>query len=118
MIIFFILGLLLGVIAVIFAFQNIVTTTVTFLAWQIEGSLALILVMAILTGMVIAFLLTLPELIGGYMRESGLSKRIKNLESDLHKQKELTTFAQKTPPTTEVINHIEEGATLHVHESK
>ncbi len=111
MIILFILGLLLGALAVFFALQNVAVITVNFLYWQLTGSLALILSLAIVSGILIAFLLLLPESISGYFKYKSLKKENKKLEEDLQKQKELTVFAKQTPPTPEDIARIEHGAT-------
>jgi putative membrane protein len=110
MIIFFILGLLLGGVAVIFALQNIGMVSIVFLGWQLEGSLAVVLSLSVLLGIVIALLLTLPELMSNYFQNRSLLNRNRELEEDLRKQKELTHFAKTNPPTPEAITHIEQGA--------
>lgn len=110
MIIFFVIGLLLGVFAVIFALQNIAIITITFFSWQLTGSLALILLLAITSGILIAILLLLPEFVNNYFKYKNLQKENKKLEEELRKQKELTVFAKHTPPTEEEISKIEHGA--------
>ncbi len=110
MIILFVLGLLLGGVAVIFALQNVTVITVTFLYWQLTGSLALVLISAILSGIIFTLLLLLPGSIGNYFKNRGLKKEIENLEEELRKQKELVVFANKTPPTSNDIAKIESGA--------
>jgi uncharacterized integral membrane protein len=110
MVILFILGLLLGAAAVIFIVQNIAPITVTFFAWQLTGSLAVILMLALLSGVLITLLLILPESIGNFLKYRNLKKEVVRLEEDLRKQKELTHFAHKTPPTSEDITAIEKGA--------
>lgn len=110
MIIFFIIGLLLGAAAVVFALQNGAVVAITFLSWQLEGSLSIILALTVLTGILIALLLTLPELLTNYFQYRALKKNYAVLEEDLRKQKELTLFAKKQQPTSETIAHIEEGA--------
>lgn len=112
MIILFILGLLLGAVAVVFALQNITVITVTFFSWQLTGSLALILLVAITSGILIAIFLLLPEFISKFFKYRSLQKENKKLEEELRKQKELTTFAKTTPPTAEEISKIEQGATI------
>lgn len=114
MLIFFILGLLLGGVTVIFAFQNIETIAVTFFTWQLEGSMALILIMSVLTGMLIILLFMLPELIGAHFKYQALQNRNKDLEDQLRKSREAAVFAQKTPPSEEVIAHIEQGSITQV----
>lgn len=112
MIILFILGLILGAVSVAFTLQNTAVITVNFLSWQLTGSLALILSLAIASGILIAFLLTLPESISNYLRYRRVMKENKRLEEDLRRQKELTVFAKNTPPTPEEISKIEEGVSI------
>lgn len=88
MIIFLILGLILGSLSVIFALQNTDLITVTFFAWQIEGSLALILLLALLTGVIICGLLGIPEVIRNYMRFKAMKKELARLTEELKMEKE------------------------------
>jgi uncharacterized integral membrane protein len=113
MIILFIIGLLLGAVAVIFALQNVAVITVTFFSWELTGSLALILLVAVTSGVMIAVFLLVPEFLSNYFKYRKLRKENKVLEEELRKQKELTTFAKNTPPTAEEISKIEQGATTH-----
>ena|ERR1035437_4942774 len=110
MIILFIAGLFLGVVSVIFALQNIAVVTISFFSWQITGSLALILLLAITSGILIAILLLLPEFINNYFKYKKLKKENIDLVEELRKQKELTVFAKNIPPTKEEISKIEQGA--------
>jgi uncharacterized integral membrane protein len=109
MIILFIVGLLLGAVAVIFTLQNIAVITVTFFSWHLTGSLALILFLTLIAGILITILLILPESINNYFRYKNLKKENERLEEELRKQKELTVFAKKVPPTEEIITKIEQG---------
>ncbi|MDD4989230.1 MAG: LapA family protein [Candidatus Pacebacteria bacterium] len=111
MLILFILGLLLGGVAVLFALQNVAIVTVTFFNWQLEGSLAVILLLAVSAGIVIMLLLILPGAIDNYFSYRRLQKENNKLAEALRKQKELTIFAKNNPPPTpEVIASIEHGA--------
>ena len=110
MIILFIIGLLLGALAVVFALQNIAVVTVSFFSWELTGSLSLVLLLAVSTGMLIAIFLLLPEFVGSYFKYKNLKKENKQLAEDLQKQKELTVFAKQTPPSKEDISKIENGA--------
>jgi uncharacterized integral membrane protein len=112
MIILFIIGLLLGAVSVVFALQNVAVITVSFFTWQITGSLALIILMAILTGILITLLLLLPESIRTYFNYRRLQKDNANLAEELRKQRELTVFAKNTPPTESEIQNIEQGASI------
>jgi uncharacterized integral membrane protein len=110
-----ILGIVLGAVTVIFALQNITVITVSFFSWQIEGSLALILLMAVFTGILISLLIVLPESIRSYFRYKNLTKENKRLEEELRKQKELTVFARNIPASSEAIAKIEKGAIADPH---
>lgn len=78
MFIFLIIGLIAGAFIIIFALQNIVTVSLVFLSWQFEGSLALIIVLAVVAGMVIGSLLSLPSIFHKKVQISKLKNR--NLE--------------------------------------
>lgn len=113
MIIFFILGLVLGGLAVVFALQNVEVITVTFFGGHLTGSLALILMLAMLVGILITLLILLPQSIGKYFKYRKLKAENIRLAEELRKQKELTVFAKDIPPTPENIEHIENGAITH-----
>lgn len=85
MIIFLILGLILGSVSVIFALQNTDVITVTFFAWQVEGSLALILLLALLAGIIICGLMSIPEVIRNQMRFNALKKELASLKAEKDK---------------------------------
>ncbi len=87
MFIFLIIGLVLGAFAIIFAAQNVATITVVFLAWKVEGSLALIVILAIVCGMLISYFLSLPTVIQRMLRISKLKQTIEKLKDELvHKE--------------------------------
>lgn len=104
-----ILGIILGGVAVIFALQNTTLITVTFFTWQLEGSLALILLLTVSMGITIALLMVLPESIRNYFRYKNLKKANEKLEEELRKQKELTIFAKKTPASPEELEKLDQG---------
>ena len=114
MIIFLIIGVLLGVVAVFFVLQNVSIVTVSLFAWDFTGSLALVLALAIFSGALVVTLLLLPESIHSYFKYRSLKKEYDKLEQDLRKQKELTLFAKETPPTKEDIDKIEQGVITDV----
>lgn len=82
MFLFLILGLLIGALIVIFALQNIVTVSVTFLVWQIDGSLALILILALVAGFMMSVLLSIPEIFKTRAEFARLKKRNAQLEDE------------------------------------
>ena len=110
-----IIVLLFAVMAVIFAVQNVEVVPISFLFWQTEGSLALVLLLALVTGVVIGLLVTLPTRIK-FSRESSRRKkeaaglegtiqeqasRISALEGEAGAREELETAVEE--PTQEVI---------------
>lgn len=108
MIFFLIFGLILGALAVIFALQNITPIAVDFLFWQVEGSLALILLLAVLMGVVICGLLSIPEVWKNNARFRELRRQKDASEKSLNEHKirnvEMETKLihaeeSKTPPT-------------------
>lgn len=110
MIIPLLLGIILGAVSVIFALQNVAVITVMFFDWQFQGSLALILLLAIATGILISLLIVLPESIKSFFQYRRLKKENIKLTEELRKQKELTVFAKKTPATPEELAKIDQGA--------
>lgn len=110
MVILFILSFLLGALVVTFSLQNIETVTVSFFNWEITSSLAVILLLSALVGMLIVVLFIIPERVRNYFSFRKLRKENESLQEELRKQKELTTFAKNTPPTREDISNIENGA--------
>ena len=105
MIILFVIGILLGAVAVVFALQNVAVITVSFFSWQLTGSLALILLIAITSGMLVAIFLLMPEFITSYFKARSLQKENAKLAEELRKQKELTAFAKN--PTEGGISPVE-----------
>ena len=97
----FIIGIILGAAVVVFMLQNIAPVAVAFLGWQFEGSLALIVILAVLVGMIISWLLAIPDM----LRLSDLKSHNKKLEKDLelHKQKLSETQGKLSQAETPVI---------------
>ncbi len=83
MIFFLILGIALGAVAVFFVLQNTAVVTVSFFAWHGEGSLALVLFVAITTGVIIALLLILPSLLKDAYSLGVLRRQNKKLIDEL-----------------------------------
>jgi len=84
-----ILGILIGVLSIIFILQNIVPVTVVFFAYQITGSLAIILFLALIAGMLISILILLPSFIRDEFRINRLKKQNQDLSDELAAQKEV-----------------------------
>ena len=81
-----IIVLLFAVMAVIFAVQNVEVVPISFLFWQTEGSLALVLLLALVTGVVIGLLVTLPTRIKFSRESSKRKKEIAGLEGTIQEQ--------------------------------
>ena len=93
MIPFLVLGLLLGAFSVMFILQNITVVTVAFFSWQITGSLALILLCAILSGMVMMLLVLLPSLIRDKFYLSAVQEHKREVENELASTKQALVAA-------------------------
>jgi len=87
---YLILAAVLGVLIAAFAIQNAAPVAVKFLVWQFESSLAVIVILSLLAGMILIFLISLPgrlkrrkELYDRNRRISELEKRLAELEKSL-----------------------------------
>jgi uncharacterized integral membrane protein len=81
--IFLTIGLILGAVAVIFILQNVVPISVIFLRWEIHGSLAVILILTLLTGAILAIVSYLPEMIDSYIEVTSLKKKIQEQGAEI-----------------------------------
>ena len=87
-ILLFILGFALGASALLFALQNNDIVALTFMGWQFESSLALLVIVAVAVGMLISMLAFLPSAISGSLRIMGLKKDNKNLMDEVIARRE------------------------------
>jgi len=76
-------ALLISLIAIVFALQNIVPVTVTFVVWTFQGSLALVLIAAMAVGALISFLASVPSLVRHRWTTGQLRKQVASLEANL-----------------------------------
>ena len=81
--VFLFVALAVALVAVMFALQNIVPVTVAFLTWTFEGSLALVLFVALIVGALVSVLASVPTLVKGRWAAASLKKRIAALEAEL-----------------------------------
>ena len=79
---------IIAFVAIIFAIQNTVITPIRFLVWESEGSLALILFIALVAGALISYLATAPNQIRRRMTISNQRKRIAEVEGQLASSQE------------------------------
>lgn len=83
MIIFLILGLILGAAMVTFVLQNITPVSVSFLTWHLDGSLAVILFLAFGVGVLMTLLFLLPSFIRDEWQYRKLKKHTRAIEEEL-----------------------------------
>ncbi|SOD41471.1 lipopolysaccharide assembly protein LapA domain-containing protein [Nitrosovibrio sp. Nv4] len=77
-----IIGVALAICVVGFALQNNVPVTVTLAMWNFEGSLALVLLLALGLGVLIAGLMSSPSMIKSRWTHSRLRQKVVRLEQD------------------------------------
>ena len=97
-----ILGIVFAIGAVTFALQNSVPVTVIFGFWRYDSSLALVLLVALALGALIAALVSTPSVIKGQWAGARLRRQVASLEDDRtsleRRVRELESeTAQKTP---------------------
>ena len=74
-------ALILAVLMVVFALQNAVPVTITFLSWRFEGSLALVLILSFAAGAVLGLLAALPSFIRKSRTISSQQRKIQDLSA-------------------------------------
>jgi uncharacterized integral membrane protein len=97
--VYLIFALLIAVLAVIFALQNTMTVTISFLAWEITGSLSLVLLITLAIGAVIGLLVLAPSAIKNRIAVSNTRKRIGTLEKQLDEQKLRIADLERAKPS-------------------
>ena len=80
--IFLILAVLLAIIAVIFAVQNVTVVSISLFVWSIDVSLAVALLIALGAGVLIALLLSIPGKIKDSLNSSSSKKKYASLETE------------------------------------
>lgn len=105
---FLILGTILGAVSVVFVLQNITPITVTFFVWHIEGSLALVLFLALASGMLFTILMLVPGFIRDELRLANLKKRARQLEDEVAAaHRDTAEIARRAVDAQPVINVVE-----------
>ena len=98
--VYLIAALVIALVAVIFALQNTMTITISFLVWKITGSLSLVLLVTLAIGVVIGLLVLVPSAIKNSLAVSSHKKRLGSLEKELDEHKTKITEMQKPKPVT------------------
>ncbi|MDK9703981.1 MAG: lipopolysaccharide assembly protein LapA domain-containing protein [Sulfuritalea sp.] len=83
-----ILGIIVAIGAVVFALQNNLPVAVAIALWRFEGSLALVLLVSLGLGALIAGLLSSPAVIRGQWTMGRLRKQVSDLERQLAAQQQ------------------------------
>ncbi|PWH11819.1 MAG: DUF1049 domain-containing protein [Anaerolineae bacterium] len=84
---YLILALLIAIVAVIFALQNTAAITISFFFWQVSGSLALVVLVTLVLGVLVGWLFVAPSLVKGSLQGSSQRKRIAALEKEVTEYK-------------------------------
>jgi uncharacterized integral membrane protein len=82
-----ILALIMAIVMVFFALENPVMVTVSFFGYAVQGSLALIIMVAMGIGVLIGLLIVIPGRIKSGLSNARNRKKIGTLESSLEEQK-------------------------------
>jgi len=120
-----ILSLIIAILAVIFAVYNTEPVTVEFLSWSFEGSLALVLIMGMLVGVLISLLASTPSIVKNKLAIRSLNKQLTKLQKKLDEQASQLIEAQnkiqeqeneleaaRNPKPPEVINDAGEPSSI------
>jgi len=83
MIIPLLLGFILGAAVIIFALQNTETVALSFLGWQFESSLALLILIALAAGILVSVLVSIPSAVRNGWRVMSLRKENQRLAREL-----------------------------------
>jgi uncharacterized integral membrane protein len=84
-----IFGLIIGAASVVFALQNMFPVTVVFFVWKATSSLAIIVSLATLAGILISALLSIPEAIKNSFVIFDLKKENKKLVDELEASRQI-----------------------------
>ncbi len=82
---FILLAIIIAMALVVFAVQNATAITLTFLAWQFSGSLAVILALTFAAGVLTGLFLFAPTWLRKSKEGRGQKRRIQELEKERSK---------------------------------
>ena len=100
-IIILILALAFAILAVIFALENPVLVTMSFFGREVEGSLALFILLGMFLGVLIGMLVMMPSTVKHSLELRNHRKRIGDLEKSLEEQQGQITKTGKIEPLTD-----------------
>jgi putative membrane protein len=88
-----------AIVGVSFAAQNNVPVTVNFLLWRFDGSLAMVLLLALACGAIIVALLTTPATLKWQWSLARQKRRIEDLEHTCNAQHERIAELERNSPS-------------------
>lgn len=80
--IFLVLAVLIAIVAVVFAVQNIAVVAISFFAWSVDIPLAVALLVSLAVGVVITLLVSIPGRIKGGWNSASNRKKYASLEAE------------------------------------
>jgi lipopolysaccharide assembly protein A len=96
---YLIVGMVIAVLAVVFALQNSVLVTISFFQWTVTGSFSLVLLATLAIGVLIGLIVLAPSLLKNTFKASSQRKRIDTLENEVSQHKAKVLELQKPVPT-------------------
>ena len=95
MVLLAIAGVVMAILAVLFAFQNAAVVTINFGVWQLEQSLAVVLIATLGLGIIISILLSLPTILKRGWQNSQQKHKILELQNKLRSTNQATFQEQQ-----------------------
>ena len=94
-----IVGIILGALAVVFAFQNVAIVTVSFFVWQVTAPLSILILGTVLCGIVLTLLVLLPSVIRDEFYVASIKRQKREAEEELarHRATSTTTVSTTEP---------------------
>lgn len=89
-----IVGFILGAAALLFITENTTVVALTFMQWQFQTSIALLVLLAILVGVILMALMFLPGAIGDSFRMRRLQRHNEALAREAESQRQAALQAQ------------------------
>ncbi|MEL6787388.1 MAG: lipopolysaccharide assembly protein LapA domain-containing protein [Cyanobacteria bacterium J06607_15] len=90
-----IMGLVMAIAAVLFALQNAAMVTINFGIWQLEQSLAIVLLATLGLGIIISLLLSLPTILKRKWQNAQQKSKIEELQRQLRAKNQATLEQQQ-----------------------
>jgi uncharacterized integral membrane protein len=92
------LALVFAILAVVFALENPLIVTMSFFGREVQGSLALFILLAVILGVVIGMLVMVPGTVKHSLELRNHRRRIGGLEKSLEEQKDQIAKVGKIEP--------------------